>query len=281
MKKLFWTDLWWLMLFAFVGLLAVLGGSAVVMLVTDGVLMLHLVQWLQTILLMILPACLWVKFHKRERVAEVMRLTMPKGRDLGMIVLLMLVSLPCLSAFEECCVTLCDTCLPEGVVAWAKEMQAQQELAVKTLLSVGGVGGWLELILLMSVATAIGEEMMFRGALLRCFGRGDQWQRGQDGKGGWHLFWTACWVGLIFSACHGDLYGLLPRWLLGSVFVYMVIGTGSLWPAVLAHAMNNLFALIEMKSAPVWMEALDNGWCVAVSLVLSVGVWMMMRRQQR
>lgn len=289
MNKQFWTDLWWLMLFAFVGLLAVLGGSAVMMLMTEGTVMLHLVQWLQTILLMILPAVLWVKWHKRERVVEVMHFGLPAGHVWGLVVVLMLVSMPWLSAFDANSAALCDTLLPEGVVAWAKEMQAQQEVAVKALLSVGGLSGWIELIMLMCVGTAVGEEIMFRGALLRCFGvthvGTSEGRQSKDqtkaGLKGWKLFWIAFWVGLIFSACHGELYGLLPRWVLGSAFVYMVIWTGSIWPAVTAHAMNNLFALIEMKSAPMWMEALDNGWCVAVSLVLSVCVWIILCGKRR
>ena len=54
-------------------------------------------------------------------------------------------------------------------------------------------------------------------------------------------------VGLIFSLIHMEFYGLIPRWILGTCFVYLVYYTGSIWPSVLAHAINNLYALMQYK----------------------------------
>lgn len=264
--KAFWTDLWWLLLYAFAGIVLTMACSAGFVLVNgNGTLTMHLVQWLQTILLMIVPALLWVKMYKKESVAEVMRLKKPTVGQMVMAMVLMVVSLPWLSAFENLSIWLCDAVLPEGVTSWAQQMLEQQKVTLATMLAVDGLWGWTELILLMCIATAIGEELMFRGALLRCFGRGEGWSRGR-------LLMVACAVGLIFSACHGDLYGLLPRWLLGAGFVYAVVWTGSIWPAVAAHAVNNLFALIQMKAEPEWMAGLDESWCVAVSMVLTAAL---------
>lgn len=244
MKRQFWTDLWWLMVYAFVGLLVVVGLSAVLAQVTQGTVLLHLVQWAQTLLLMALPPVLWVKWYKKESVRETMRLALPSWQKMALTALLMVVCLPLLSTMEEGCIWLCDAVLPASVREWAAEMQRAQEAAIQGLLAVDGWMGWCELILLMSVATAVGEELMFRGALLRCFVKTDE--LGSQVRG-WRLFWIACCVGLIFSAFHFDLYGLLPRWVLGTGFVYLVAWSGSIWPAVLAHAINNLFALLEMK----------------------------------
>ena len=105
------------------------------------------------------------------------------------------------------------------------------------MLSVNGIGGWFELVLQMSVATAIAEELAFRGALLTIFRRYTKLNK--------HVI--AILIGFIFSAIHMEIYGLIPRWLLGTLFVYLVYHSGSIWPSVLAHALNNLYALLEYK----------------------------------
>lgn len=270
MKKQFWTDLWWLLVYAFVGLLLVCGAMLAIMTLTHGTLALHLVQWVQTLLLMILPPVLWVKFYKKERVCETLRLHKLDWRPMAWAALLLTVSLPWLSALESGVTWLCDAWLPEPVRLWAAGMLKEQESAVAMLTNVQGVGGWLELIMLMSVATGIGEEIMFRGALMRCFWKPDAdiSQSITANK----LFWTACWVGLTFSAIHMDLYGLVPRWILGAMFVYIVYWTGSLWPAIAAHATNNFWALIQMKAAPAWMESLEGVVPVVISIALSAAV---------
>lgn len=119
----------------------------------------------------------------------------------------------------------------------AEEEAASQEKILGMMLGVEGLGGWLELILLMSIATAIGEELTFRGALLTLFQRYSSCNK--------HVI--ALIVGLIFSLIHMEFYGLIPRWILGTCFVYLVYYTGSIWPSVLAHAINNLYALMQYK----------------------------------
>ena len=127
--------------------------------------------------------------------------------------------------------------LPDAIRQYAENETATQDALLAKMLDVHGLSGWLELVLLMSIATAIGEELTFRGALLTIFRRYTKFNR--------HLI--AILVGLIFSAIHMEIYGLIPRWILGTLFVYLVYYTGSIWPAVLAHALNNLYALLEYK----------------------------------
>lgn len=277
MKRIM-TDLWWLLVYAFVGILVVMGISLGLMTLGNLTLSLHLVQWTQTLLLMIVPAVLWVKLHKRERVAGVMRMQWPGWRPMVWTLVLMAVSLPMVSWLEDAGTIACERLLPDAVNEWARQMLEEQEATIGVLLALDGFWGWLELIMLMCIGTAVGEEMMFRGAVLRCFLPAG----GEEGKpvtkGQW--IGAAVWVGLIFSVCHGDLYGLIPRWVLGSAFVWLVYQTRSIWPGVLAHALNNTCALIEMKEEPAWMESLDRGWVVLVSLVLTALIVSAWRRQK-
>ena len=73
----------------------------------------------------------------------------------------------------------------------------------------------------------------------------------------------------------------IPRWLLGTGFVYLVYWTGSIWPSVIAHAINNLWALIEMKEAPKMLEHFEAvSVCVSVVLMVLV-LWLIYRECQQ
>lgn len=108
----------------------------------------------------------------------------------------------------------------------------------RIILAENSVGGMICGVLVIGVITGIGEEFFFRGGLQRLFGRVMPA----------HI---AVWVAaLIFSVMHFQFFGLLPRLLLGAVFGYLYLWTGSIWVAVLAHALNN--SLVVLTS---WLVA--------------------------
>ena len=164
MKRKFWTDFFWLLVFAFVGTLIMVLAIIPISALTHDTLMLHLIQWGQTLLIMLLPAILWTILYKKERVSEVMHTRMTSWKVIALIVVLMIVSLPALDALATACESLP---LPDPLATWAKNNAEAQQMAVDTMLGLKGVGGWFELIILMCIGTALGEKWMFRGALLR------------------------------------------------------------------------------------------------------------------
>jgi len=44
---------------------------------------------------------------------------------------------------------------------------------------------------------------------------------------------------ILFSAFHMEFFGFLPRLLLGALLGYFVAWSGSIWPAVWGHFINN------------------------------------------
>lgn len=239
MNKTFWTELWYFLLLLMVGFIFVAIVSAIVPAVfpdsMNSVWYYHFIQWMQTIVVMVIPAMLWCKLRLGQPVSDGLRLTKcASWKPYAVVILLSMLCLPLLDVLAEACRSMP---LPESVKAFAEEESANQELILQKMLDVSGLGGWIELILLMSVATAVAEEMTFRGALLTIFQRFTTSNK--------HV--VAVVVGLIFSIIHMEIYGLIPRWLLGTAFVYLVYYTGSIWPSVLAHAINNLYALMQYK----------------------------------
>lgn len=284
MTRKFWTDLWFLLLYIGGGLvLTMIVMVGLMALIGNQPLALHLAQWAQNVLAFLLPACLWVKYYKKERLREVMHFEWPGWTMMALTVLLMLASLPLMNRLCEWCEQMP---MPQWLYDYGMAMKEQQDPVMEQLLAVGGVGGWIAVIMLMCVMTGLAEEVVFRGALLRCFVRPTSMPaNGERTLHAGNLWWVALVIGLIFAAIHFEVFGFLPRTVLGGLFVWLVWRASSIWPAVLAHAINNLVALVSMKNeAPLWLEELwEADWLVVVSLALTaVVVWLMVKaRPQR
>ncbi len=107
-----------------------------------------------------------------------------------------------------------------------------QELMTE-LLSLGeSPGGLLVLLLLIAVSPAICEELLFRGALV-------------SGLRQWLRPWAVVVVvGLLFGLFHISIFRILPTALLGMLLTYFVLRSGSLYPAILIHLLNNGLAVM-------------------------------------
>ncbi len=87
-------------------------------------------------------------------------------------------------------------------------------------------------LLVIAIIPAVGEELLFRGSLQSILVR---W------SGNYHL---AVWVSaIIFSAIHVQFFGFLPRMLLGVLFGYIFVWSGSIVFPVLGHFVNNGMAV--------------------------------------
>jgi membrane protease YdiL (CAAX protease family) len=95
-------------------------------------------------------------------------------------------------------------------------------------------------LLLVSLLPGLCEEFLFRGFLLHGVRK-----KCSD-------TWAILVVGLLFGAFHLDPYRFFPVTLLGILFGYMVVRTGSLFTGMIAHGTNNAIAVLisyAVKSA--------------------------------
>jgi membrane protease YdiL (CAAX protease family) len=117
--------------------------------------------------------------------------------------------------------------------AWMKLKEAQMAEMTKQLLVMKSIPVLLINLLMLAIIPAVGEEFIFRGCLQKIFGH---W------IGNYHI---AIWItAIIFSAIHFQFYGFMPRMLLGALFGYLLVWSGSLWLPILAHFMNNGVAVV-------------------------------------
>lgn len=124
----------------------------------------------------------------------------------------------------------------EPIENWMKAQEALAEQLTNTLLEGSGVLTLLYNLLVIAVMAGITEEFLFRGALQRIIG---QWTTNHH-----IVIWSAA---IVFSAFHMQFYGFLPRMLLGAYFGYLLYWGRNIWIPVLAHFINNAFAVFSMS----------------------------------
>ena len=118
-----------------------------------------------------------------------------------------------------------------GLEVTIRRLEDQAAATTSLLLGDPSVWGLVSGITIIGVIGPFCEELFFRGAL----------QKSLYGPHPWKAVW---WAAAIFSFVHFQMYGFLPRFLLGLWFGYLYLWTGRLWPSVLAHALNNTATVV-------------------------------------
>ena len=172
--------------------------------------------------------------------------------------------------------------LPESL-GFIEQILKQQEEAAAVLterfLQADSIGGLLINIGLMALLPALAEEVSFRGTLQQILAQGKL-------KGQIHI---AIWAtAFIFSAIHMQFYGFVPRMLMGAMFGYIFVWTGTLWVPILMHFTNNGLAVManylideneESKNIADTFGAGDTWWVGVISLLItSLGLLIFYRR---
>lgn len=149
--------------------------------------------------------------------------------------------------------------------AWAQAKELQLERLTKVLVNFASPGEFMLGLLVIALLAGVTEEFFFRGLIQTELTRAVQNP---------HI---AIWISAIaFSAVHMQFYGFVPRMLLGALFGYLYFWSGNLWVSILAHAVNNAFALVlvyvsQQHELPLDVENEAAPWpVIIVFLVLTV-----------
>jgi len=113
----------------------------------------------------------------------------------------------------------------------AKEEQAQ--ILTEAFLQANTISGLLVNIFIIALIPAIGEELLFRGIILRLFGEIFK-----------NMHIAVFVSATIFSLFHLQFFGFFPRLLLGIVLGYLFIFTQNLWVPMAYHFVNNAASVI-------------------------------------
>lgn len=125
--------------------------------------------------------------------------------------------------------------MPASFLAEARKLEASYQ---KTMLAMANMKQLSDLfigLLVIAVAPAIFEEVLFRAGLQRIlFGLTK------------HAAISIIIASILFSAIHGSYFGFLPRLALGIVLGLIYYLTNNLWLAILMHFLNNAVVVIQL-----------------------------------
>ncbi len=184
---------------------------------------------LQDVIAFAMPAII-VPVLVTRRPADLLMIHKPRLSVAVLSVMALIVAMPALNALVEWNGSLP---LPESAFS---DAEAQKKV-ITTLFGGSGAGSLVAALLIVGLMAPLTEELLFRGCLQRILAS----VTGRD---------AAIWIAAaIFSLMHFDLTGFFPRLMLGVIFGYAMIWSGSLWTAVVCHAVNNCMAVIAM-----WLE---------------------------
>lgn len=140
--------------------------------------------------------------------------------------------------------------LPEsmsGIEHWMRNMEDNADGLITRFLDTKTTGGFLFNIFMIAVIPALGEELLFRGVIQKIFTRMTR-----------NYHWGIWISAFLFSALHMQFYGFIPRLLLGAMFGYLLVFTGSIWLPILAHFMNNLVGVVSLYAENDGSQTMDS-----------------------
>ena len=227
-------------------------------------------QCVQTLSLFLLPAllCAWVWDDKHRPFRWLRMDGMISWRVVGLAALVMVCAIPGINLLADLNNRIV---LPEclsSLEQFFRQMEEEAALLTERFMQADNV--WVMMINmgLMAVLPALAEEMSFRGVLQQLLG------------GRRHV---AIWLtAVIFSAIHMQFYGFVPRMLMGALFGYVFVWTGSLWVPIVMHFVNNgmavlVYYILSSKGVAMdtnYADTLGAGttWWLGVISLLTVGI---------
>lgn len=247
------------------------------------------IQFLQTSAMLLLPP-LCMAYLWSNKPLHWLQLRTTSASNIGFAILLMIIAIPSINMLSYLNQQMTLPTFLEPLEVWMKVQEENAAILTEQFLRVNTLGGLLVNVLLIALLPAVAEELTFRGVLQRLFmGKAGVKYFGneaivQERKTPHVAIWCSA---IIFSAIHLQFYGFVPRMLMGALFGYMLVWTGSMWVPILMHFTNNAVAVVLyfIAQRAGWnMESLDaigtsdTLWLGVVSMVLTiVGIYIFRR----
>ena len=231
---------------------------------------LRIIQILNQIIGFLMPAVLYVMLVKEKPFNYLGFNKLPIWSLLG--ILAMFTIIPFLGFVAEWNDSIV---FPDSMRAIEEQLRSIQEKAewiIKLFISQGSLFSSMVIIALLA---AVSEELLFRSviqkALIKLFKNA-------------HV--AIIVTAVIFSAFHGDLFGFVPRIILGLMLGYMFWFSGSIIPSMLMHFVNNativmLYYLNTRGFIDIDVEKFgqtDNVILILSSLIATIAIFIICNR---
>ncbi|MDP4245166.1 MAG: type II CAAX endopeptidase family protein [Bacteroidota bacterium] len=226
--------------------------------------MLKIVQTVFTICLFLLPALFFARFVFRGKPLRHLGFRAPANNLFFFLAIItLLLSFP----IDEWLGQL-NRSIP--LTNWMVERQQEADKQIADFLQVSSTSDILVNLFVVALLPAVCEEALFRGALQPIMIRSTRSP------------WTGILItAFIFSACHLQFQGFLPRMALGILLGAIYWYSGSLWVSIAAHFITNAVQVLALLYYPkyVTQEPYIPIPLAIGSLVLVIVLLMVIRRQ--
>ncbi len=243
----------------------------------DSIIILKYFQTVQAIGLFIIPPIILAWLY-RGNIGEYLYLNRTfSGSTFLMVAVLVIAMMPFVNFTAELNNEMSLPSWLSRLEDWMRQSEEDAARLTKAFLNVKTIPGLAFNLFMVAFLPAIGEELLFRGVIQKIFTRISR------------SFHWGIWISaILFSAMHMQFFGFFPRMLLGALFGYLLVWSGSMWLPMLGHFLNNAMAVIamymvkrEMISAEVEDFGSSNYLASAVSLVIIVFLLYMIQKENR
>lgn len=179
------------------------------------------VQGIQNLFIFLLPAATFAYLAHPEPAAYLGLRKPGKPLQMLLVVLVMAGAMPVLILIENLIGQI-------DFGAKVKAAQAVNDNIMRAYLQMPTIADFLRTFVVMAIIPAVGEELFFRGTLMR-FAR----------KRSRTMIFPILFTAAVFSYSHTNIYGYLPIFLAGSLLALIYQLTGSLWCSIVAHMFFN------------------------------------------
>jgi uncharacterized protein len=234
-----WLKLSILLFFMLIyGVLTVSAGDGDINLNFDDpnvLIMLKVLQAVSVVILFILPAVLIAALWTNQKISYLGVITRPALTTMLLAGVGILAAMPLINWLAEVNQQMHLPAAFSGIEEWMKKSEDKAAELTKAFTRGTSIGTLMLNLFVIAFMAALSEEIFFRGLLqkisVECF-------RNK------HIgVWFSA---IIFSAFHMQFFGFFPRLLMGAYLGYLFLWSGSLWPGILAHFINNGMAVFLM-----------------------------------
>ena len=193
---------------------------------------LKLGQILTVLVFFILPSLLFARYLTKSRI-HYLGITKPPALNTSLIAGLgMIMAVPLINVLAQMNQQIQLPAGLHGLEHWMKDSEEKLKLFTEAFMQGTDTSTLLVNLFVVAFMAGFSEELFFRGmlqkVLIECFKNKH----------------VAVWIGaIIFSAFHLQFYGFIPRVLMGAYLGYLFLWSGSLWPGIIAHTLNNGLAV--------------------------------------
>lgn len=207
-------------------------------------------QGVLSVMLFMVPSLLFANFAHPQPMQYLGLRAPKKPIHLLLSVMLIVTAMPLLMQLEQAMSHI-------NVSADIKAKQAAAEGLQKAFLTMPTFGDFLRTFIVMAIIPAVGEELFFRGMLMR-FAR-------QKSRG---MVMPIVFTAVIFAFSHSNYYGMPSILLAGVLLAVIYYLTGSIWNGILAHLVFNGSQVLL-----TYLNVIDeNANGLHVGVVLGAGV---------